>query len=135
MRLQHEVRPELWGAYARVLNRLQGCIGELQCELRPLLLALLVQLEAAVQGRKGPGASGAGAAFVKGKEIVMSVVKRYRRRLGGSTGGLPQPSPGAGRRAAFGVAAGGLLLALPLMVLAAGGSGSSSGFGAAPRAL
>jgi hypothetical protein len=206
--LQVEVRPELWGRYAAVLNRLQGLLADIAPEaaqqqqqqqqqqlhrLRPaqsalplssngraspaaavtgesspapvhvlgsaadrelllgLLLGLLQQVEAAVAARKAPGSGGSvAAAFAKGKEICLSVVKRYRRRLLGSSttaesqqqqqqqqqqrwsagGGAAGSSkarqgPGSGQRVAFGLLLGGLALGAPLM-LAAGCGGRSA---------
>eukprot|EP00879_Flechtneria_rotunda_P013472 GHRR01014066.1.p1 GENE.GHRR01014066.1~~GHRR01014066.1.p1 ORF type:complete len:1200 (+),score=508.94 GHRR01014066.1:1255-4854(+) len=127
---QVEVRPELWGKYATVLNRLQGCLGHItqdqaqqhqqqeqhhrhaaypapfvmhavsstgfsrgsilanadKVQVQQVLLALLHQLELAVADKKAPsngsnGAGGVGSAYAKGKEICISVVKRYRRQL------------------------------------------------------
>jgi hypothetical protein len=123
-RSQVEVRPELWGRYAAVLNRLQGLLPTLDSQhawsgstagapplrqlasgahahtatlahaeryqLQALLLGLLAQVEGAAGGRGAPtaaaaagvgGAAGAAPAFARGKEILISVVKRYRRRL------------------------------------------------------
>jgi hypothetical protein len=195
--LQVEVRPELWGRYAAVLNRLQGLLADIAPEpaqqqqlnrprpaqsalslssgrgtpaaavcgesssaplrvlssvadrevLLGLLVGLLQQVEAAVAGRKAPGSgSSVAAAFAKGKEIFLSVVKRYRRRLLGSStpaegqqqqqrwsagGGAagssnkPRQGPGSGQRVAFGLLLGGLALGAPLM-LAAGCGGRSA---------
>jgi hypothetical protein len=199
--LQVEVRPELWGRYAAVLNRLQGLLADIAPEpaqqqqqhlhrprpaqsalplssgraspaaavtaesspapvpvlpsvadrevLPGLLLGLLQQVEAAVAGRKAPGSGGSvAAAFAKGKEICLSVVKRYRRRLLGSStpaegqqqqqqrwsasgGGAagssykPRQGPGSGQRVVFGLLLGGLALGAPLM-LAAGCGGRSA---------
>jgi hypothetical protein len=196
--LQVEVRPELWGRYAAVLNRLQGLLADVapegqqqqQHRQRPpqaalalsssartspaaaavgevvkplgcvpcsagereallgLLLGLLAAVEAAVGSRKAPGGGGSvGAAFAKGKEICLSVVKRYRRRLMGSTasaseqmqqqqqqrwpggggsagGSKPRHGPGSSQRVAFGLLLGGLVVGMPLM-LAAGCGGRS----------
>jgi hypothetical protein len=195
--LQVEVRPELWGRYAAVLNRLQGLLAHIATEpaqqqqqlhkqrpaqsamplsssgrastapavvdegsragvpvlssagnrelLLGLLLGLLQQVEAAVTGKKAPGSgSSVAAAYAKGKEICLSVVKRYRRRLLGSStptasqqqqqrlspgGGAaasskPRQGPGSGQRVAFGLLLGGLVVGAPLM-LAAGCGGRS----------
>jgi hypothetical protein len=121
--VQVESRPELWGKYAAVLNRLQGCLTDLQLteqqqqrqqqrqrqqpvaswspskhpsssssgtsdeqtQLVALLLHLVQKVEAVVTTRRAPpGGAAVAAAFAKGKEIFMSVLKRYRRKLLGS---------------------------------------------------
>jgi hypothetical protein len=137
--LQVEVRPELWGRYAAVLNSLQGVLTALVAaqppaaatsgsrrraaaghagssshthaepfgleslsdkeQLLSLLAGLLQQLEGVVTSRKPPSSGGASveSAYAKAKQILLSVVKRYKRRLPGST----QPgssSGGQGRR-------------------------------------
>ncbi|XP_039140942.1 protein ETHYLENE-INSENSITIVE 2-like isoform X1 [Dioscorea cayenensis subsp. rotundata] len=117
-----ESRPELWGKYTYVLNRLQGILEPAFLKSRPPLFAcscleintrnsstspqngnlvstektnkatsvttanmvldMIKDVEAAVSGRKGRTGTAAGdVAFPKGKENLVSVLKRYKRRL------------------------------------------------------
>ncbi|KAM0951995.1 putative NRAMP family protein [Dioscorea sansibarensis] len=117
-----ESRPELWGKYTYVLNRLQGILEPAFLKSHPLLVAcsclevnsrnsstslqngnpgntektnkttsvttanmvldMIRDVEAAVSGRKGRTGTAAGdVAFPKGKENLVSVLKRYKRRL------------------------------------------------------
>ncbi|KAG0481307.1 hypothetical protein HPP92_012165 [Vanilla planifolia] len=119
-----ESRPELWGKYTFVLNRLQGIIEPAfftsrqpllpctcldisakcltKCTFLPkngipcavekfsgksmtsasMVLDLIRDVEAAVSSRKGRTGTAAGdVAFPKGKENLVSVLKRYKRRL------------------------------------------------------
>ncbi|KAL6893711.1 hypothetical protein ACP4OV_007809 [Aristida adscensionis] len=105
-----ESRPELWGKYTYVLNRLQGildpafsrprkplnaCVclakgGPVAEPIRGTFTTAAVILEAikgveqAVYSRKGRSGTVAGdVAFPKGKGNLASVLKRYRRRLSG----------------------------------------------------
>ncbi|KAF8064691.1 nramp2 [Scenedesmus sp. PABB004] len=127
-----EVRPELWGRIAAVLNRLQGVLTDVaggggsgsggsgsgggsgggggeQQQLSALLLALLQQLEVAVAGRASPGAPAAPAP-----------------RPGASASGGHRPRPPPGHRAALALVLGGLMVAAPLML---GGCCSGAGGG------
>ncbi|GAB2226972.1 hypothetical protein Droror1_Dr00008771 [Drosera rotundifolia] len=119
-----ESRPELWGRYTYVLNRLQGVIemgffkprsptppcfclqlpAAYQQRSNPpisngkpppltrslrgklstagMLLEIIKDIELAISSRKGRAGTAAGeVAFPKGKENLVSVLKRYRRRL------------------------------------------------------
>ncbi|KAK1321829.1 Ethylene-insensitive protein 2 [Acorus calamus] len=107
-----ESRPELWGKYTYVLNRLQGirdsafskprtlvspcsCLGIPSREAlhgKPerggqpttarMLLNLIKEVEVAVASRKGRRGTAAGdVAFPKGKENLLSVLKRYKHEL------------------------------------------------------
>ncbi|XP_021301638.1 protein ETHYLENE-INSENSITIVE 2 isoform X2 [Sorghum bicolor] len=107
-----ESRPELWGKYTYVLNRLQGIIDpSLSNPRKPLMacacllkagsvgkpipgsfitaamiLEVIKGVEQAVSGRKGRSGTAAGdVAFPKGKANLLSVLKRYKRRLGNKT--------------------------------------------------
>ncbi|CAL4935431.1 unnamed protein product [Urochloa decumbens] len=107
-----ESRPELWGKYTYVLNRLQGIIEPAFSKPRkPLtrcaclkntgtvgepipssfttataILEVIKGVEQAVAGRKGRSGTAAGdVAFPKGKENLASVLKRYKRRLSSKT--------------------------------------------------
>jgi len=107
-----ESRPELWGKYTYVLNRLQGIIEPAFSKLRkPLtgcacltnaavvgkpipgsfttaaaILDVIKGVEQAVSARKGRSGTAAGdVAFPKGKENLASVLKRYKRRLSSKT--------------------------------------------------
>ncbi|XAR69110.1 hypothetical protein NMG60_11000581 [Bertholletia excelsa] len=119
-----EGRPELWGKYTYVLNRLQGIIdlafskprtpmtpcfcmhipagfqqrssppisngslpppvkqGRSKCTTAAMLLDIIKDVEHAISCRKGRSGTAAGdVAYPKGKENVVSVLKRYKRRL------------------------------------------------------
>lgn len=103
-----ESRPELWGKYTYVLNRLQGIIEPAfskprkpptACACLPkagpagtpipgsfttaaMILETIKGVEQAVSGRRGRSGTAAGdVAFPKGKENLASVLKRYKRRL------------------------------------------------------
>ncbi|XP_040378015.1 protein ETHYLENE-INSENSITIVE 2-like isoform X2 [Oryza brachyantha] len=100
-----ESRPELWGKYTYVLNRLQGILDPafskprkpvkgcvcLQKVARPIsgtfttaamILEVIKDVEQAISSRKGRSGTAAGdVAFPKGKENLASVLKRYKRRL------------------------------------------------------
>ncbi|KAK6943827.1 NRAMP family [Dillenia turbinata] len=119
-----ESRPELWGKYTYVLNRLQGIIDPAFFRPRPstpncfcleipvspqrrmsppfsnsilppiaragkgkwttasTLLDIIKDVEIAISSRKGRSGTAAGdVAFPKGKENLVSVLKRYKRRL------------------------------------------------------
>ncbi|CAM0950650.1 unnamed protein product [Alopecurus aequalis] len=103
-----ESRPELWGKYTYVLNRLQGilepafskprkslmgcaCLQVVGPVARPIsgtfttsavILETIKDVEQAISGRKGRSGTAAGdVAFPKGKENLASVLKRYKRRL------------------------------------------------------
>lgn len=103
-----ESRPELWGKYTYVLNRLQGiiepafskprkpltgcaCLQITGPVARPIsgtfttsaaILETIKDVEQAISGRKGRSGTAAGdVAFPKGKENLASVLKRYKRRL------------------------------------------------------
>uniref|UniRef100_A0ACD5XQ99 Uncharacterized protein n=1 Tax=Avena sativa TaxID=4498 RepID=A0ACD5XQ99_AVESA len=103
-----ESRPELWGKYTYVLNRLQGvlepafskprkpltgcaCLQIVGPVTRPIsgtfttaavILETIKDVEQAISGRKGRNGTAAGdVAFPKGKENLASVLKRYKRRL------------------------------------------------------
>eukprot|EP00803_Ostreobium_quekettii_P000837 evm.model.scf_222.9 EVM.evm.TU.scf_222.9 scf_222:68644-71356(-) len=86
-----EPRPELWGRYAAVLNRLQwmlptmmmdGQFGSNHSGQREAVFQMLDEVESSVQSKRGPKGTAAGdVAFPKGKEIIMSVIKRYNRGL------------------------------------------------------
>ncbi|KAJ0966328.1 hypothetical protein J5N97_027466 [Dioscorea zingiberensis] len=117
-----ESRPELWGKYTYVLNRLQGILEPAFSKPRnpfvgcsclkiqdtrncntpmqnwfmsasgeaskgsittaPMILEMIKDVEASVSGRKGRTGTAAGdVAFPKGKENLVSVLKRYKRRL------------------------------------------------------
>ncbi len=138
---QDEVRPELWGRYAYVLNKLQGLLRELGLdreaggplavaapaavaaavaalpaagaagewqqwrqgaehdpggargqqvqqrvgEVMAVLLDALGQLEVALQERRPPAAGGgsgsADVAYAKGKEVMLPLIKRLKRKL------------------------------------------------------
>ena len=59
-------------------------------EVAAQLQLLVKEVEVAVSSRKGPAGTSAGhVAFPKGKEIIFSVLKRYRRALTAQ-----EPSPG-----------------------------------------
>ncbi|KAL9258187.1 Ethylene-insensitive protein 2.1-like protein [Drosera capensis] len=135
-----ESRPELWGRYTYVLNRLQGVIEmgffkprsptppcfclqlptayqqrssppisngkppPLTRSLRGklttagMLLEIIKDIELAISSRKGRAGTAAGeVAFPKGKENLVSVLKRYRRRLSNKPVGGPYGA-GAGIR-------------------------------------
>ncbi|KAH7675325.1 Ethylene-insensitive protein 2 [Dioscorea alata] len=119
-----ESRPELWGKYTYVLNRLQGILepafskprhpliacsclkiqatntnnsnasmqngvvsalekaSKVSVTTAPMILEMIRDVETAVSGRKGRTGTAAGdVAFPKGKENLVSVLKRYKRRL------------------------------------------------------
>uniref|UniRef100_A0A0E0KHV6 Ethylene-insensitive protein 2 n=1 Tax=Oryza punctata TaxID=4537 RepID=A0A0E0KHV6_ORYPU len=100
-----ESRPELWGKYTYVLNRLQGILDPafskprkpvkgcvcLQKVAKPtsgtfttadMILEMIKDVEQAISNRKGRSGTAAGdVAFPKGKENLASVLKRYKRRL------------------------------------------------------
>ncbi|KAK1283103.1 Ethylene-insensitive protein 2 [Acorus calamus] len=107
-----ESRPELWGKYTYVLNRLQGIrdsafskprtlVSPCSCLDIPseealsgkperggqpttarMLLNLIKEVEVAVASRKGRRGTAAGdVAFPKGKENLLSVLKRYKHEL------------------------------------------------------
>ncbi|KAL6893712.1 hypothetical protein ACP4OV_007810 [Aristida adscensionis] len=103
-----ENRPELWGKYTYILNRLQGilepaflkprkpltvcaCLKKASPVAKPItgtfttaavMLEVIKDVEQAVSGRKGRSGTAAGdVAFPKGKENLTSVLKRYKRRL------------------------------------------------------
>ncbi|RLN15510.1 ethylene-insensitive protein 2-like isoform X1 [Panicum miliaceum] len=103
-----ESRPELWGKYTYVLNRLQGtiepafskprrplmgcaCLANTGVVGKPIpgsfttaaaILEVIKGVEQAVSARKGRSGTAAGdVAFPKGKENLASVLKRYKRRL------------------------------------------------------
>ncbi|KAF0913158.1 hypothetical protein E2562_020285 [Oryza meyeriana var. granulata] len=100
-----ESRPELWGKYTYVLNRLQGILDPafskprkpvkgcvcLQKVAKPIsgtfttaamILEMIKEVEQAISSRKGRSGTAAGdVAFPKGKENLASVLKRYKRRL------------------------------------------------------
>ncbi|CAN6281780.1 unnamed protein product [Urochloa humidicola] len=107
-----ESRPELWGKYTYVLNRLQGiiepafskprkpltgcaCLKNAGAIGKPIpgsfttasaILEVIKGVEQAVAGRKGRSGTAAGdVAFPKGKENLASVLKRYKRRLSSKT--------------------------------------------------
>ncbi|WVZ60191.1 hypothetical protein U9M48_010244 [Paspalum notatum var. saurae] len=109
-----ESRPELWGKYTYVLNRLQGIIepafskprkppAACACLLKAtcpagspipgcfvtaaIILEVIKGVEQAVSGRRGRSGTAAGdVAFPKGKENLASVLKRYKRRLSTARG-------------------------------------------------
>ncbi|KAL0316232.1 UNVERIFIED_CONTAM: Ethylene-insensitive protein 2 [Sesamum radiatum] len=84
-----ESRPELWGKYTYVLNRLQGIIDPAFSKPRsPMAPCFCLQLTVGNSqsqarlfqtGRTGTAAGD--VAFPKGKENLASVLKRYKRRL------------------------------------------------------
>eukprot|EP01025_Chloroclados_australasicus_P029224 TRINITY_DN2913_c1_g1_i4.p1 TRINITY_DN2913_c1_g1~~TRINITY_DN2913_c1_g1_i4.p1 ORF type:complete len:912 (-),score=102.65 TRINITY_DN2913_c1_g1_i4:1496-4231(-) len=88
-----EPRPDLWGRYASVLNRLQFLMLDvqgmksMQFEIDQELMCreifnLVKESEKSLQNKKGPKGTGAGnVAFPKGKEILGSVLKRYKKYL------------------------------------------------------
>ncbi|CAL5091360.1 unnamed protein product [Urochloa decumbens] len=97
-----ESRPELWGKYTYVLNRLQkdirvlnsplhgglSAMGPIPMPIRgtfttaAVVLEMIKDVDIAVSGRKGRSGTAAGdVAFPKGKENLASVLKRYKRRL------------------------------------------------------
>ncbi|ONK70701.1 uncharacterized protein A4U43_C04F630 [Asparagus officinalis] len=104
-----ESRPEIWGKYTYVLNRLQGIIDPVFCKPRKIqspckcleacsydressgtlkitsrscVLELVKGAEAYVSARRGrAGTAAANIAFPKGKENIISVLKRYKHRL------------------------------------------------------
>uniref|UniRef100_A0A0E0P015 Uncharacterized protein n=2 Tax=Oryza TaxID=4527 RepID=A0A0E0P015_ORYRU len=104
-----ESRPELWGKYTYVLNRLQGILDPafskprkpmkgcvcLQKVAKPIsgtfttagmILEMIKDVEQAISSRKGRSGTAAGdVAFPKGKENLASVLKRYKRRLSNKT--------------------------------------------------
>ncbi|TVU45520.1 hypothetical protein EJB05_05009 [Eragrostis curvula] len=107
-----ESRPELWGKYTYVLNRLQGildpafskprepltscaCLEKAGSVAKPIpgtfttaavILDLIKSVEQAVSSRRGRSGTAAGnIAFPKGKENLASVLKRYKRRLASKT--------------------------------------------------
>ncbi|KAF8681901.1 hypothetical protein HU200_045350 [Digitaria exilis] len=107
-----ESRPELWGKYTYVLNRLQGitepafskprkpltrcaCLKNVGTVGEPIpgsfttaaeILEVIKGVEQAVSCRKGRSGTAAGdVAFPKGKENLASVLKRYKRRLSSKT--------------------------------------------------
>lgn len=109
-----ESRPELWGKYTYVLNRLQGilepafskprkpltgcaCLQIVGPVARPIsgtfttsavILETIKDVEQAISGRKGRSGTAAGdVAFPKGKENLASVLKRYKRRLSSKPSG------------------------------------------------
>mmetsp|Transcript_46020 Transcript_46020/g.116456 ORF Transcript_46020/g.116456 Transcript_46020/m.116456 type:complete len:872 (-) Transcript_46020:137-2752(-) len=89
--MQAESRPELWGRYSSVLNKLQGVLlwstptgpqADFTCRVAGALQGHVTGAEANVQGRLPPAAApSAEQAFGKGKQIAFSVLKRYRRHL------------------------------------------------------
>uniref|UniRef100_A0A0E0D513 Ethylene-insensitive protein 2 n=1 Tax=Oryza meridionalis TaxID=40149 RepID=A0A0E0D513_9ORYZ len=104
-----ESRPELWGKYTYVLNRLQGILDPafskprkpmkgcvcLQKVAKPIsgtfttagmILEMIKDVEQAISSRKGRSGTAAGdVAFPKGKENLASVLKRYKRSLSNKT--------------------------------------------------
>jgi ethylene-insensitive protein 2 len=135
-----ESRPELWGKYTYVLNRLQGMIepafSKARTPMTPcfclqvpaarqqlspssitsgslpppskhgrgkltnaaMLLDIIKDVETAISCRKGRTGTAAGdVAFPKGKENLVSVLKRYKRRLSTKAVG-PQEGVGPGPR-------------------------------------
>ncbi|KAF8396556.1 hypothetical protein HHK36_018180 [Tetracentron sinense] len=139
-----ESRPELWGKYTYVLNRLQGILdlaflkprsllppcfcfqdpvahlkrsspplpngllpptvklGRGKCTTATTLLDIIKDVEFAISSRKGRMGTAAGdVAFPKGKENLVSVLKRYKRRLSHKSAGthgsasrqVPVPTP------------------------------------------
>eukprot|EP00803_Ostreobium_quekettii_P002921 evm.model.scf_229.1 EVM.evm.TU.scf_229.1 scf_229:2594-9836(-) len=86
-----EPRPELWGRYAAVLNRLQWMLPTMAVDdsggadngsQREVVFQLLSDVASSVNSKRGPKGTTAGdVAFPKGKEIIMSVIKRYNRGL------------------------------------------------------
>eukprot|EP00798_Chlamydomonas_sp_ICE-L_P024341 gene24341-9956_t len=110
MLCQAETRPELWGKFAYVLNKLQGFIQDCHTDhmggrakayhnipgckrvgltnshlagLRQDIANLLTVLQLSLAEKKGPAGTAAGEiAFPKGKEIMQSVINRYRRKMG-----------------------------------------------------
>lgn len=103
-----ESRPELWGKYTYILNRLQGildpafskprkpitgcsCLEKACMVTKPMpdtfttaaaILEAIKDVEQAVSGRRGRSGTAAGdVAFPRGKENLASVLKRYKRRL------------------------------------------------------
>lgn len=79
-----EPRPELWGKYCFVLNRLQGSLVECvydrnhpECNEQEIV-SRCNAVTAMVLASKGPSGTSAGeVAFPKGKEITLSVMNRY----------------------------------------------------------
>ncbi|KAM7464170.1 hypothetical protein LguiA_032291 [Lonicera macranthoides] len=141
-----ESRPELWGKYTYVLNRLQGIIepafskprtpmtpcfclhvlavcqqlsppritngslpptakqGRGKCTSTAMLLDIIKDVEMAISCRKGRTGTAAGdVAFPKGKENLVSVLKRYKRRLSNKT--VSPHEVGSGPRRVLGSAA------------------------------
>jgi len=126
---QVETRPELWGKYAYVLNKLQGFMRDSRldslllasnlpsggngasaglpppgiplsldvmhlAQLREDVIKQLQVLEMSLADRKGPAGTAAGeVAFPKGKEIMQSIIKRFRRKLGVQTPPTPLLPP------------------------------------------
>ncbi|KAE8720329.1 pentatricopeptide repeat-containing protein [Hibiscus syriacus] len=91
-----ESRPELWGKYTYVLNRLQGVIDLAFSKPRtPMSTCFCVQipqeyqqtLNPAVSNGMLPPAAKPGKAFPKGKENLASVLKRYKGRLSNKPSG------------------------------------------------
>lgn len=83
-----EPRPELWGKYCFVLNRLQGSLVECIYDRNhpqhneEEILSRCNAVTAMVLASKGPSGTGAGEiAFPKGKEITLSVMNRYTQIL------------------------------------------------------
>ncbi|KAE8702103.1 pentatricopeptide repeat-containing protein [Hibiscus syriacus] len=106
-----ESRPELWGKYTFVLNRLQeyqqrfsppvsnGMLppaakpGNGMCTNAAMLLDIIKDVETAISCRKGRAGTAAGdVAFPKGKENLTSVLKRYKRRLSNKPSGTIEGS-------------------------------------------
>jgi len=79
-----EPRPELWGKYCFVLNRLQGSLVECVYDRNHPernereIISRCNAVTAMVLASKGPSGTSAGeVAFPKGKEITLSVMNRY----------------------------------------------------------
>ncbi|XP_078428816.1 NRAMP metal ion transporter family protein [Wolffia australiana] len=118
---QLESRPELWGKYTYVLNRLQGIlelafsrgrpapavcmclnmpgsyqrsrVARVGCTSGARILEIVKDVELAISGRRGRTGTAAGdIAFPKGKENLASVLKRYKRRLSVKPPAPPPPS-------------------------------------------
>ncbi|EFJ44658.1 hypothetical protein VOLCADRAFT_106319 [Volvox carteri f. nagariensis] len=83
---QQQRRQQLQLAHPLPPTALRLCPKHLDL-LRTELLQQLEGMEAYVLGRRGPAETAAGqVAFPKAKEIVASVMRRYRRKLGAGTG-------------------------------------------------
>jgi hypothetical protein len=113
----------LAGAYGLLLTLSTSTVSitaDMRCQSKYVLdnkhmFTCVQDLEWALDGRRAPSDSGAAPAFAQGKQILVSIIKRYKRRL--------TPSAAAGRGG--GDAGGGswrqqlVVLSAPLMVTSA----------------